>query len=238
MLEETLREILRKKVIEILEVKLGRWVAEEVEKKLSYEEKSRILKEYEKKGKLSEETYNSILSRHYYRDLTSVLFGIPSELRVYPNITESMVGSGKWGISGLRKHVRELGYSDDKFEEILWAIYIELEKLARDPKYLELFSVASLEIGAFYLENDYGKAEEFLFKAYELRSKISDVQRLKKLLESLVKLSSFYCKVKKLEKAEIAYKKAIELMKELGEIQIDVSTSKLLKEIKEKLGEL
>ncbi|MEM2191704.1 MAG: hypothetical protein QW540_09810, partial [Archaeoglobaceae archaeon] len=84
MLEDTLRSIVRKKVIEILEAKLGREIAEEIEKKLSYEERGRILKEYEKNKKLSEETYNYVLSKYYYRDLTSVLFGISSEIRVYP----------------------------------------------------------------------------------------------------------------------------------------------------------
>ncbi|MEM0353895.1 MAG: hypothetical protein QXM15_05255 [Archaeoglobaceae archaeon] len=54
MLEDTLRSIVRKKVIEILEAKLGREIAEEIEKKLSYEERGRILKEYEKNKKLSE----------------------------------------------------------------------------------------------------------------------------------------------------------------------------------------
>lgn len=236
MVEDTLREILRKKTIEILEVKLGREVAEEIEKKLSYEERRRILKEYEKNKKISEETYNYILSKHYYRDLTSVLFGVPSEIRVYPKITESIIGSGKSGVSGLRKHVRELGYDDDKFEEILQALYVEIEKLARDPKYLELLAVASLEIGTFYLEHDCGKAEEFLSKAYDLRSNLRDPQKLRRLLDSFIVLSSFYCRIKKMEKAKILYRKACDLVKELG-TQEEASKSKLL-EIKKKLGEL
>lgn len=238
MVEDTLREIVRKKIIEILEPKLGKEVAMEIEKKLSYEEKGRILKEYEKNKKLSEETYNSILSKHYRSDLTSILFGIPSEIRVYPKITESMIGSGKSGVSGFRKHVRELGYTDDKFEEILQAIYVEIEKLARDPRYLELLAVASLEIGTFYLEHDYGKAEEFLYKAYELRSGIQDAQKLRKLLNGLLRLSSFYCKVKKVEKANIAYKKAIGVIRDLGETQIDASTAKLIREVEENLRRL
>ncbi|MEM1593706.1 MAG: hypothetical protein QXN27_03820 [Archaeoglobaceae archaeon] len=237
MLEDTLRSIVRKKVIEILEAKLGREIAEEIEKKLSYEERGRILKEYEKNKKLSEETYNYVLSKYYYRDLTSVLFGISSEIRVYPEITGSMIGSGKFGVVGLRKHIRELGYSDDKFEEVLQAIYVEIEKLARSPKYLELFAVASLEIGNFYLEQDCGKAEEYLSKAYELRSNIHDVQKLKKLLEGFLRLSSFYCRVKKMEKAKIMYERANNLVKELGN-KLDASTSKLLREVNEKLGEL
>ncbi|MEM0089061.1 MAG: hypothetical protein QW581_04750 [Archaeoglobaceae archaeon] len=237
MLEDTLRSIVRKKVIEILEAKLGREIAEEIEKKLSYEERGRILKEYEKNKKLSEETYNYVLSKYYYRDLTSVLFGIPSEIRVYPEITGSMIGSGKFGVVGLRKHIRELGYSDDKFEEVLQAIYVEIEKLARSPKYLELFAVASLEIGNFYLEQDCGKAEEYLSKAYELSSNIHDVQKLKKLLEGFLRLSSFYCRVKKMEKAKIMYERANDLVKEFGN-KLDASTYKLLREVKEKLGEL
>lgn len=65
---------------------------------------------------LSEETYALIQSKYCFKDLTSTLFGIPSGIKVYPEITESMIGSGKSGIKGLRKRVRELGYSEDNYE--------------------------------------------------------------------------------------------------------------------------
>lgn len=234
MVEDTLREMLRKKVVEILSNKLSRELAEEIEKKLSYEDRGRILREYERKRRLSEETYEFILSKYWYKDLTSVLFGIPSEIRVYPEITGSIIGSGKSGVLGLRKHVRELGYSDDKFEEILIAVYSEIEKLARDPKYLELLAVASLKIGTFYLDYDCEKAENFLFRAYEVRTKMRDEQK-SMLFDAILRLGSFYFRVKKVEKAKIAYRMARDLF---GEISSRNVKSGLLEELGKNLGEI
>lgn len=234
MIEDTLREILRNKIIKILEGKLGRDLAVEVEKKLNSEERGRILKEYEKNGKVSEDTYNLILSKYCFKDLTSILFGIPSEVRVYPEITDSMIGSGKSGIKGLRKHVRELGYSEDKFEEILWAIYSEIRKLAKEPKYLELYATACLEIGTFYLESDYRKAEEFLFEAYELRSNLNGDKK-KRVLDAMIQLSILYNRLRKAEKARIVYYKANSIAKELGETQISAENIKALKELEKSL---
>lgn len=235
MIEDTMREIVRKRIIGILEGKIGREVAEEIEKKLSYEERGRILKEYEKSGKLSEETYSFLLSKHYYKDLTSVLFAIPSPVQVCPKITGSLIGSGKSGVKGLRKHVRELGYSEDKFEEILQAIYAEIKKIAKNLEYLKLLAVASLEIGAFYLESDCEKAENFLSEAYTLKSELN-AEKLKKLLDCFVSLAAFYCKIKKAEKTKLMYEKAVSLVKELGETFFDASTLKSLREIKEKFN--
>lgn len=235
MIEDTLREILRNKIIKILEGKLGRDLAVEVEKKLNSEERGRILKEYEKNGKVSEETYNLILSKYCFKDLTSVLFGISSEIRVYPEITESIIGTGKSGIKGLRKHVRELGYSEDKFEEILQAIYSEIRKLTRNPKYLELYATASLEIGVFYLDSDYRKAEEFLLEAYEVRSSLN-ADKKRTLLATLINLSSLYNRLKKTEKALAIYEKANSIAKELGDSQIGFESINALKELGKKLG--
>ncbi|MCS7144050.1 MAG: tetratricopeptide repeat protein [Archaeoglobaceae archaeon] len=235
MIEDTLREILRNKVIKILEVRLSRDLAVEVEKKLNSEERGRILKEYEKNGKVSEETYNLILSKYCFKDLTSVLFGISSEIRVYPEITESIIGTGKSGIKGLRKHVRELGYSEDKFEEILQAIYSEIRKLTRNPKYLELYATASLEIGVFYLDSDYRKAEEFLLEAYEVRSSLN-ADKKRTLLATLINLSSLYNRLKKTEKALAIYEKANSIAKELGDSQIGFESINALKELGKKLG--
>lgn len=237
MIEDTLREIVRNKIIKILGTRISRDVAEEIERKMTHEERGRILKEYERNGSLSEETFNSILSKYYYRDLTSVLFGIPSNIEVYPEITKSLIGSGKSGIKGLKKHVRELGFSDDKFEEILQAIYSEISKRSSDSRYLQLLAIASLEIGAFYIEYDYRKAEEFLVEAYELRSQISDVEKLKRLLDYFVRLSTFYCKVKKIEKAKNLYEKANNVLKELNIDKVDTSTLNSLEELRKRLCE-
>lgn len=229
-----MREIVRNKIVKILEGRLGRDLAVEVEKKLSNEERGRILKEYEKNGRLSEETYNLIKSKYCFRDLSSVLFGISSPIKVYPEITESIIGSGKSGIRGLRKHVRELGYSEDKFEEILQEIYVEIEKLARDPNYLKLLAVASLEIGAYYLDLDYKKAEDYLIVATKLKETLDDAKK-KRLLDLLVRLGVAYSKTKKTEKAKIFLEEALELIKGLDESSIDLGTAKALRELEKQL---
>ncbi|MDI9642141.1 MAG: tetratricopeptide repeat protein [Archaeoglobales archaeon] len=237
MIEETMREIVRNKILKILEARLGKELAIEVEKKLSNEESARILKEYEKNRMLSEETYALIQSKYCFKDLTSTLFGIPSGIKVYPEITESMIGSGKSGIKGLRKHVRELGYSEDKFEEILNAVYLEIEKLARDPKYSELLATASLELGAYYLELDLKRAEDHLIGAYELRSSLNE-QKMIKILDLLVKLCMVYTRTKKTEKAKIVFEKALGIMKELNESSIKTETTNALKELEKLLGKI
>ncbi|MCX8172433.1 MAG: hypothetical protein N3D09_02325 [Archaeoglobaceae archaeon] len=230
MIEDTLREALRNRIVKILEVKLGADLAREVEKKLSHEERGRILKEYEKRGKVSEETYNMILSKYCFKDLTSLLFGISSDIQVFPEITQSLIGSGKSGIKGLRKHVRELGYSDDKFEEIMYAIYSEIRKISKDPRYSELLATASLEIGSFFLESDYRKAEEFLLEAYEMRSNLNN-QKILKLLDALIKLTVFYKKVKKVEKAKEIYNKIVIMLKEFDGVNIDSEAIDTLREL-------
>lgn len=232
-----MREIVRNRIIKILEGKIGKDLAIEVEKKLSNEERGRILKEYEKNGELSEETYNLIQSKYCFRDLTSVLFGISSNIRVYPEITDSLIGSGKSGIKGLRKHVRELGYSEDKFEEIIQALHSEIRKLARDPKYDGLLATASLEIGFYYLDFDIKKAEEFLFEAYELRKNLYETTKAVKLLNALIQICSIYTRVKKTEKAVLIFEKVHTMIRELGGAhKLDISTIGTLKELAKKLG--
>ncbi|MEM0330936.1 MAG: hypothetical protein QXU31_02305 [Archaeoglobaceae archaeon] len=237
MIEETMREIVRSRIIKILEGRLGKELAVEVEKKLSSEEKGRILKEYEKNGRLSEETYSLILSKYCFKDLTSVLFGISSNIRVYPEITESLIGSGKSGLKGLRKHVRELGYSEDKFEEIIQALYSEIRKLARDPNYNELLAIASLEIGLYYLDFDIRKAEEFLLEAYELRKNFYGTPNILKLLSALIQICSVYIRVKKPEKAIVMFEKIHTIIKELERAQkLDATTLSTVRDLGKKLG--
>jgi tetratricopeptide (TPR) repeat protein len=227
MIEETLRGIVRDRIVSILEKRIGREEAAEIEKKMTHEDRGKILKEFEKKGSISEETYIYILSKYYFKDLTSLLFGIPSDLKVYPQITDSMIGSGKFGIRGLRKHVRELGYTDEKFEEILEAIYAEAKRKSRENGNYELFATACLEIGSYYIENDYKKAEKFLYEVYELRG-ILDEKRAKKLLNSIANLGLLYCKLRRFDMAKVAYEKARNMVEELG---VEDSTFKELEKM-------
>ncbi|MEG9194945.1 MAG: hypothetical protein V6S10_06450 [Candidatus Methanoglobus sp.] len=236
MLEDTLREYLGKGIVKVLESQIGREIATEIEKKMGYEDRKRVLREYERNGKLSEETISYLLSKFYFKDLTGILFGIPSDLQVYPEITQKMVGSGRFGVYGLRKHVRELGYPESKFEEILQAIYSEIEKLARDPKYLPLLTAACLEIGIFYLNSDYKKAEKFLLEAYDLRSHIIGTKRATRLLEAVIQLGFLYNRIKKTDRAEVMLDKASQLMEELAQIQeVDYKTANLLRELEKQL---
>lgn len=58
--------------------------------------------------------------------LTEALFGIPSDIEVYPEITRGFLERGEYGIDAFRIYVRELGYSDAKVEEVLLEIYREV----------------------------------------------------------------------------------------------------------------
>lgn len=227
---------MRKKIIEILESRLGRDIAVEIEGKMNHDERGRILKEYEKRGHLPEETYNFLLSKYHFKDLTSIVFGISSDIQVFPKIMKSMIGSGKFGVKGLRKHVRELGYSEDKFEEILQAIYLEIRKRSRYPEYKKLLAVSSFEIGVFYLEFDYEKAEEFLLEAHELRSNLDENNKIR-LFDNLVRLGTQYNHVKNIEKGKIIFDKALEIMKEIDLSQIDPRTVNALKELEKRIDE-
>lgn len=215
---DELRDYVSRRIVKLLEVKVSGESAVEIEKKMSYEDKRRILKEFESNGRLSEETYKYILSKFYYKDLTSVLFGISSDIVVHPEITNSLIGSGKFGLEGLRKHVRELRYSEENFEEILLSVYNEIRKRAdKKEEYKELLATACVEIGSFYLDKDYKKAEKFLLEAYDLRFTLYGNSVSKKLGEAIVELGSRYLKIKKFEKAEILFEKAFSFLKELSE---------------------
>lgn len=211
---EDLRDYVGRKIVKILESEVGKESAIEIEKRMSYEDRRRILKEFESNGKLKDETYRYILSKYHYKDLTSVLFGIPSEIVVRPEITNSLIGSGKFGIEGLRKHLRELRYSEDDFEEILQSLYSEIEKKSREEKYRGLLATACVEIGFYYLDKDYEKAEKFLLEAYELRKALQP-RGLRKLAEALTELGSRYSRIRKTEKAEILFDRAYATFKEL-----------------------
>lgn len=93
--------------------------------------------------------------------LTEALFGIPSDVEVYPEITRGFLERGEYGIDAFRVYMGELGYSDAKVEEILLEIYKEVKrKCVEDSKYEELLATVCSEIGAFYLDLGYEGAEK------------------------------------------------------------------------------
>jgi len=150
--------------------------------------------------------------------LTEALFGIPSDVEVYPEITRGFLERGEYGIDAFRIYMRELGYSDAKVEEVLLEIYREVKRgCAEDPKYEELLAAVCSEIGAFYLDLGYEGAERFLLEAFNLRSKLYGSERAFLLASTMNKLGIFYVQNRKPEKAEIMFEDAYTIMKELYE---------------------
>jgi hypothetical protein len=93
-----------------------------------------------------------------------------------------------------------------------------------------------LEIGIFYLNSDYKKAEKFLLEAYDLRSHIIGTKRATRLLEAVIQLGFLYNRIKKTDRAEVMLDKASQLMEELAQIQeVDSKTANLLRELEKQL---
>jgi len=150
--------------------------------------------------------------------LTEALFGIPSDIEVYPEITRGFLKKGEYGIDAFRIYMRELGYSDAKVEEVLLEIYREVKRrCTEDPKYEELLATVCSEIGAFYLDLGYEGAERFLLEAFNLRSKLYGSERAFLLANTMNRLGIFYIQNGKPEKAEVMFEDAYTIVKELYE---------------------
>ncbi len=148
--------------------------------------------------------------------LTKALFGIPSDIEVYPEITRGFVERGEYGIDAFRVYVRELGYSDAKVEKVLLGIYREVKrKYAEDLRCEELLAVICSEIGAFYFDLGYKEAEKFLLEAFNLRSKLYGSERAFLLANTMNRLGIFYIQNGKPEKAEVMFEDAYTITKEL-----------------------
>lgn len=150
--------------------------------------------------------------------LTEALFGIPSDINVYPEITSGFLEKGEYGIDAFRRYVREIGFSDAKVEEVLLEIYKEVKrKYAEDPKYEELLAAVCSEIGAFYLDLEYEGAEKFLLEAFNLRNKLYGSERAFLLANTMNKLGILYTQKGEYEKAEVMFEDACTILKELYE---------------------
>jgi tetratricopeptide (TPR) repeat protein len=150
-------------------------------------------------------------------NLTELLFGVPSNIEVYPEITRGFLGRGEYGIDAFRRYVRELGYSDAKVEEILLEIYREAKRRCADTSYEDLLAAICSEIGAFYLDLGYEGAEKFLLEAFNLRNRLYSSEKAFLLVNTMNKLGIFYVQNGKVEKAEIMFEDAYTIMKELYE---------------------
>ena len=150
--------------------------------------------------------------------LTEALFGIPSDIEVYPEITSGFLEMGEYGIDAFRIYMRELGYSDAKVEEVLLEIYKEVKRrCVENTNYEELLATVCSEIGAFYLDIGYDRAEKFLLEAFNLRSKLYGSKRAILLANTMNRLGIFYMQNEKPEKAEIMFEDAYTIIKELYE---------------------
>jgi len=146
--------------------------------------------------------------------LTKALFGIPSDIEVYPEITRGFVERGEYGIDAFRVYVRELGYSDAKVEKVLLGIYREVKrKYAEDLRCEELLAVICSEIGTFYFDLGYKEAEKFLLEAFNLRSKLYGSERAFLLANTMNRLGIFYIQNGKPEKAEVMFEDAYTITK-------------------------
>ena len=150
--------------------------------------------------------------------LTEAIFGIPSDINVYPEITHGFLERGEYGIDAFRIYIRELSYSDEKFEEILLRIYREVKRRCmEDPRYEELLAAVCSGIGTFYLDMGYEGAERLLLEAFNLRSKLYGTERAFLLANTMSKLGIFYIQNGKPEKAEVMFEDAHTIMKDLYE---------------------
>jgi len=152
-------------------------------------------------------------------DITEALFGISSGIVVYPEITKGFIESGHGkGVDSFREYVREIGYSDAKVEEILLELYREIKIRATNPEYEKLLAAACSEIGAFYLDLEHDKAEEFLLEAFSIRSRLYGSEGALLLANTMNRLGVFYSQRGKDEKAETMFFDAYTILKELYEI--------------------
>ena len=151
-------------------------------------------------------------------NLTKLLFGVPSDIEVYPEITRGFIEKGEYGIDAFRRYMRELGYSDAKVEEILLAIYKEAKRrYAVDPSYEDLLAAVCSGIGSFYLDLGCEEAERFLLEAFNLRYKLYGSKKAFLLANTMIKLGIFYMQNGKLEKGRIMFEDAYMIMKDLYE---------------------
>ncbi|MFN3384234.1 MAG: tetratricopeptide repeat protein [Archaeoglobaceae archaeon] len=201
----------------LLEMGFDRAIAEEVSEKIERKDLKIALSEYETFGRVSEKTLEYIKSKFLTKNVSELLFGVKSEIEVFPKITKSLIGSGKHGLDGLRDHLKSLGFSEEKFEEILLAFYWKakgLSMLEKDSK--KILALICLELGDLYVKREDKKAEKFLNEAFELREEF-DENSAKSLAENFKKLAGVLERRGNEAKAEKVLEKSFIIAKELFE---------------------
>ncbi len=148
--------------------------------------------------------------------LTEALFGIPSNIRVKPEVTEGFLERGEYGIDAFVSYMHEMGFSDDVVEDILLEIYREVKsRCMDDPEYEIFLATICSEIGAFYLDRNSEDAEGFLKEAFKLRMKFTSTDSLSMLASTMNRLGIFYAMREKFDKAEVMFGNAYVILKEL-----------------------
>ncbi|MEM3927501.1 MAG: tetratricopeptide repeat protein [Archaeoglobaceae archaeon] len=200
----------------LLDAGFDQATAKEISEKIEVDDMKAALSEYENFGTISKKTVENLKARFLTKNVSELIFGVESSIVVFPEITKSLIGSGKHGLDGLRNHLKTLGFPETKLEEILLAFYWEAKDLLMLENSKKLLAVVCLELGNFYINKFDKKAKKFLNEAFELRSELQS-KDAKNLAENLVKLADMLEEKGEYSKAEKALEKSSLLIRDLFE---------------------
>ncbi|MEM4455956.1 MAG: tetratricopeptide repeat protein [Archaeoglobaceae archaeon] len=200
----------------LLDAGFDQATAKEISEKIEVDDMKAALSEYENFGTISKKTVENLKARFLTKNVSELIFGVESSIVVFPEITKSLIGSGKHGLDGLRNHLKTLGFPETKLEEILLAFYWEAKDLLMLENSKKLLAVVCLELGNFYINKFDKKAKKFLNEAFELRSELQS-KDAKNLAENLVKLADMLEEKGEYSKAEKALEKSFLLIRDLFE---------------------
>ncbi|MEM2120958.1 MAG: tetratricopeptide repeat protein [Archaeoglobaceae archaeon] len=200
----------------LLDAGFDQATAKEISEKIEVDDMKAVLSEYENFGTISKKTVENLKARFLTKNVSELIFGVESSIVVFPEITKSLIGSGKHGLDGLRNHLKTLGFPETKLEEILLAFYWEAKDLLMLENSKKLLAVVCLELGNFYINKFDKKAKKFLNEAFELRSELQS-KDAKNLAENLVKLADMLEEKGEYSKAEKALEKSFLLIRDLFE---------------------
>ncbi|MEM4566119.1 MAG: tetratricopeptide repeat protein [Archaeoglobaceae archaeon] len=200
----------------LLDAGFDQATAKEISEKIEVDDMKAVLSEYENFGTISKKTVENLKARFLTKNVSELIFGVESSIVVFPEITKSLIGSGKHGLDGLRNHLKTFGFPETKLEEILLAFYWEAKDLLMLENSKKLLAVVCLELGNFYINKFDKKAKKFLNEAFELRSELQS-KDAKNLAENLVKLADMLEEKGEYSKAEKALEKSFLLIRDLFE---------------------
>jgi len=130
----------------LLDAGFDQATAKEISEKIEVDDMKAVLSEYENFGTISKKTVENLKARFLTKNVSELIFGVESSIVVFPEITKSLIGSGKHGLDGLRNHLKTLGFPETKLEEILLAFYWEAKDLLMLENSKKLLAVVCLEL--------------------------------------------------------------------------------------------